>query len=172
MSGRRAHFFFPRDETLGMQTLAEQIRQLAEPLLASEGMELILAECLKMRAHWLVRIYVDREGGVTVEDCAKISNQLGDLLDVHDLPPGPYTLEVSSPGLDRPLDRDQDFLKYRGSRVHLRLTEKIEGRRDFRAELVEYEESDEGKLLVVKVEGKTFRIPRDKVVKANLEYEL
>ncbi|MDP2839701.1 MAG: ribosome maturation factor RimP, partial [Syntrophales bacterium] len=110
--------------------------------------------------------------GVTVDDCAQISNQLGDLLDVHDTPPGAYTLEVSSPGLDRPLDRDQDFLKYRGSRVHLRLTEKIEGRRDFRGELVEYEDSDDGKLLVVKVEGKTFRIPRKTVVKANLEYKL
>jgi len=155
-----------------MQTHAEQIRQLAEPLLTSEGMELIMVECLKMRSHWLVRIYMDREGGVTVDDCAQISNQLGDLLDVHDTPPGPYTLEVSSPGLDRPLDRDQDFLKYRGSRVHLRLTEKIEGRRDFRGELVGYEDSDDGKILVVKVEGKTFRIPRKTVVKANLEYEL
>jgi ribosome maturation factor RimP len=155
-----------------MQTHAEQIRQLAEPLLTSEGMELILVECLKMRTHWLVRIYMDREGGVTVDDCAQISNQLGDLLDVHDTPPGPYTLEVSSPGLDRPLDRDRDFLKYRGSRVHLRLAEKIEGRRDFRGELVEYEDSDDGKVLVVKVEGKIFRIPRKTVVKANLEYEL
>ena len=164
--------FFSRGRDRGMQTHAEQIRQLAEPLLTSEGMELVLVECLKMRTHWLVRIYMDREGGVTVDDCAQISNQLGDLLDVHDTPPGPYTLEVSSPGLDRPLDRDQDFLKYCGSRVHLRLAEKIEGRRDFRGELVGYEDSDDGKLLVVKVEGKTFRIPRKTVVKANLEYEL
>ena len=164
--------FFSRGRDRGMQTHTEQIRQLAEPLLTSEGMELILAECLKMRTHWLVRIYMDREGGVTVDDCARISNQLGDLLDVHDTPPGPYTLEVSSPGLDRPLDRDKDFLKYRGSRVHLRLAEKIEGRRDFRGELVECEDSDDGKLLVVKAEGKTFRIPRKTVAKANLEYEL
>ena len=164
--------FFSRGWDRGMQTHAEQIRQLAEPLLTSEGMELILVECLQMRSHWLVRIYMDREGGVTVEDCAQISNQLGDLLDVHDTPPGPYTLEVSSPGLDRPLDRDQDFLKYCGSRIHLRLAEKIEGRRDFRGELVGYEDSDDGKILVVKVEGKTFRIPRKTVVKANLEYEL
>jgi ribosome maturation factor RimP len=164
--------FFSRGWDRGMQTHTEQIRQLAEPLLTSEGMELILVECLKMKTHWLVRIYMDREGGVTVEDCAQISNQLGDLLDVHDTPPGPYTLEVSSPGLDRPIDRDQDFLKYRGSRIHLRLAEKIEGRRDFRGELAGYEDSDDGKLLVVKVEGKTFRIPRKTVFKANLEYEL
>jgi ribosome maturation factor RimP len=155
-----------------MQPHEEQIRQLAEPLIASEGMELVLAECLKMQTRWLVRIYMDREGGVTVDDCARISNQLGDLLDVHDVPPGPYTLEVSSPGLDRPLSRDQDFLKYRGSRIRLRLDDKIEGRRNFCGELLDYEDGNGGKILVVRADGKTFRIPRKAVIKANLEYEL
>jgi ribosome maturation factor RimP len=156
-----------------MQTLEEQIRQLAEPLVSSEGMELVLVECLKMPSRWLVRIFLDREeGGVNVDDCAKISNQLGDLLDVHDVPPGPYTLEVSSPGLDRPLDRDKDFLKYRGSRVRLRLGEKIEGRRNFCADLLDYEDDGNGKILVVQANGKTFRIPRKAVVKANLEYTI
>ncbi len=114
-----------------MQPHEEQIRQLAEPLLASEGMELVLVECLKMKTRWVVRIYMDREGGVTLDDCAQISNQLGDLLDVHDVPPGPYTLEVSSPGLDRPLHRDKDFLKYRGSRINLRLGGKDRGTAQF-----------------------------------------
>ena len=155
-----------------MQPHEEQIRQLAEPLLASEGMELVLVECLKMPTRWLVRIFMDREGGVTVDDCAHISNQLGDLLDVHDVPPGPYTMEVSSPGLDRPLDSDRDFLKYRGSQVRLRLGEKIEGRRNFCARLLDYEDDGSGKVLVVLADGKTFRIPRKAVIKANLEYEL
>jgi ribosome maturation factor RimP len=155
-----------------MQPHEEQIRQLAEPLVSSEGMELVLVECLKMPSRWLVRIYMDREGGVTVDDCAMISDQLGDLLDVHDVPPGPYTLEVSSPGLDRPLDRDRDFLKYRGSRVRLRLGEKIEGRRNFCADLLDYEDDGGEKVLVVRANGKTFRIPRKAVVKANLEYTI
>jgi ribosome maturation factor RimP len=153
-----------------MQPVEEQIRLLAEPVVLSEGMELIYVECLKMPTRWLVRIYMDREGGVTVDDCALISNQLGDLLDVHDVPPGPYTLEVSSPGLDRPLDRDRDFLKYRGSRIRLRLLEKIEGRRNFSGELLDYEDGSDGKILVVQADGKTFRIPRKAVAKANLEY--
>ena len=136
-------------------------------------MELVQVECLKMKSRWLVRIYMDREeGGVTVDDCALISNQLGDLLDVHDVPPGPYTLEVSSPGLDRPLHRDKDFLKYRGARINLRLEEKIEGRRHFRGELIDYEDGDGGKILVVQADGKIFRIPREAVVKANLEYDM
>jgi ribosome maturation factor RimP len=156
-----------------MQSQEEQIRQLAEPMLASIGIELIQVECLKMKTRWLVRIYMDREkGGVTLDDCALVSNQLGDLLDVHDVPPGPYTLEVSSPGLDRPLQRDKDFLKYRGSRINLRLGEKIDGRRNFCGELTDYEDGEGGKVLVVTVGGKTYRIPREAVLKANLVYEL
>jgi ribosome maturation factor RimP len=155
-----------------MQPHEEQIWQLAEPILASAGMELVQVECLKMKARWLVRIYMDRqEGGVTLDDCALISNQLGDLLDVHDVPPGPYTLETSSPGLDRPLHRDKDFLRYRGAQINLRLEGKIEGRRHFRGELIDYEDDNGGKVLVVKTDGQTFRIPRKSVVKANLEYD-
>ncbi len=155
-----------------MQPHEEQIWQLAEPILVSAGMELVQVECLKMKARWLVRIYMDREGGgVTLDDCSLVSNQLGDLLDVHDVPPGPYTLEISSPGLDRPLQRDKDFLKYRGSRINIRLEGKIEGRRHFRGELIDYEDADGGKVLVVKADGQTFRIPREAVVKANLEYD-
>ena len=68
--------------------------------------------------------------------------------------------------------RDKDFLKYRGARINLRLEGKIEGRRHVRGELVDYEDGDDGKILVVKADGKVFRIPRGAVVKANLEYEL
>jgi ribosome maturation factor RimP len=151
----------------------QQIRELAEPVLASVGLELVQVECLKMKARWVVRIYMDRkEGGVTLDDCALISNQLGDLLDVHDVPPGPYTLEVSSPGLDRPLQRDEDFLKYRGSRINLRVKEKIDGRRHFCGVMTDYEDGEGGKVLVVTVGGKTYRIPREAMVKANLVYEL
>jgi len=156
-----------------MQPHEEKLRQLAEPVLESYGMELVHLECLKMKSRWLVRFYIDRsEGGVSLDDCALISNQLGDLLDVHDVPPGPYTLEVSSPGLDRPLSRDKDFLKYRGARINLRFEGKIEGRRHLRGELVDYEDGDGGKTLVVKAEDRVFRIPREAVAKANLEYEL
>jgi len=168
MSGLKPTFFLIR--AFFMQPHEEQIWHLAEPLLASVGMELVKVECLKMKTRWVVRIYMDREGGVTLDDCADISHQLGDLLDVHDVPPGPYTLEVSSPGLDRPLFQDKDFLKYRGSRVSLRLSEKIDGRRHFRGELAAYEEENGGKIIVLRDGGRSFRIPRAAVVKANLEY--
>lgn len=152
-------------------TYGEQIRQLVEPIVEYENMELIDIECLKMKSRWLVRIYIDKEGGVTVEDCSEVSKQVGDVLDVHDIPPGPYTLEVSSPGLDRPLVRDKDFLKYRGCQVHIRLTEKLEGAKNLRGKLIEYLDEGNEKIVVVDVSGKIFRIPKTSIVKARLEYE-
>ena len=156
---------------MSQRAYEEEIRELAEPLIEAEGMELVLVECLKMKSRWMVRLYLDKEGGVTLDDCATISNQLGDILDVHDVPPGPYTLEVSSPGLDRPLDRDRDFLKYRGADVAIKLDEKLEGSRNFRGKLVDFVDENGEKVLLVDVMGTVRRIPREKVIKAHLVYE-
>jgi len=153
-----------------LKKLREDIWHLAEPVIESEGLELIQVECLRMKTRWLVRIYMDREGGVTLDDCSEISNQLGDILDVHDLPPGPYTLEVSSPGLDRPLVRDKDFTRYQGCEVNVRLEEKVEGIRHFRGRLLEYLEEDGRKMLVIEMDSKLYRIPKDLIIKANLVY--
>ncbi len=149
----------------------EKIEGLIQPLIESENMELVQVECLRMKSRWLVRVYIDKEGGVTLDDCSEISHQIGDLLDIHDVPPGPYTLEVSSPGLDRPLVKDGDFVKYRGRLVRVRLREKAEGSRNLRGRLVDLQEEEGRKILVLDVEGKTFRIPKENLVRANLEYE-
>jgi ribosome maturation factor RimP len=134
---------------MAQRAYEEKIRELSEPVAAAEGMEVILVECLKMKSRWVVRLYLDKEGGITLDDCAGVSNQLGDLLDIHDVPPGPYTLEVSSPGLDRPLDRDRDFLKYRGAEVSVRLNEKLDGSRNFRGKLIDLVDEDGGKVLLL-----------------------
>lgn len=168
MSGPFAHFFV---WAMDFQVYREKIRQMVEPVIESEDMELIDVECLKMRSRWVVRIYIDKETGVTLDDCSEISDQMGDILDIHDVLPGSYTLEVSSPGLDRPLVRDKDFIKYKGRKVHVRLAEKLEGIRNFRGKLVDFYEEDGKKFLVIDITGKTYRIPRDIVVKANIEYE-
>jgi ribosome maturation factor RimP len=149
----------------------EKIRQLIEPVIESEDMEIIDVECLKMKFRWLVRIYIDKEGGVTVDDCSEISKQVGDILDVYDVLPGSYTLEVSSPGLDRPLTRDKDFIKYRGSAVRIRTGEKMDGAKNFHGILIDYLDEDGRKTLIVDVSGKNYHIPRDLVVKAHLVYE-
>jgi ribosome maturation factor RimP len=155
-----------------IQKYREKIWKLAETILTAEGMELVEAECLRMPSRWLVRIFIDREGGVTIHDCSEISHHLGDVLNVHDVPPGPYTLEVSSPGLDRPLVKDKDFLKYRGSTVNIRLREKLAGIKHFRGELIDFIEDDGEKILVVDISGTSYRIPRQMVAKANRVYQI
>ena len=150
----------------------EKIWALTESILTAEGMELVEAECLRMPSRWLVRIYIDKEGGVTLDDCSEVSQQLGDVLDVHDVPPGPYTLEVSSPGLDRPIVKDSDFVKYRGSMVDVRLREKVAGVKHLKGKLLDYIEENEEKLLIVDISGTVHRIPRQMVVKARLIYEI
>lgn len=150
----------------------DRIRELAEPVVEAEGMELILVECLRMKSRWIVRLYLDKEGGVTLDDCAEISNQLGDILDVNDIPPGQYILEVSSPGLDRPLHRAKDFLKYRGSNVCIRIDEKLDGIRNFRGKLVDFVDEDGKSMVIIDALGAIRRIPRDRIVRAYLKNEL
>jgi len=153
-------------------TYWDKIRQLVEPVIESEGMEIIDFECLKMKYRWLVRIYIDKERGVTIDDCSEISKQVGDVLDVYDVLPGAYTLEVSSPGLNRPLTRDKDFIKYRGSTVRIKTGEKLDGVKNFHGILNDYLDENGMKTLIVDVSGKVYHIPRDMVVKAHLVYEI
>mgnify|MGYP001305371341 CR=1 FL=1 len=145
--------------------------ELVEPVLESEKMELVDVECLKGKSRWMVRIYIDKEGGVGLDDCAMVSGEVGDLLDVYETPPGSYDLEISSPGLDRPLVRDKDFIKYTGHTVKISVSEKIDKRRNFRGKLLDYLERNGEKVLVVDVDGTVYTIPRHIVVKANLQYE-
>lgn len=146
----------------------EKIRQLAEPVVASEGMELIHVECIKMHSRWIIRLFLDKEGGISLDDCASISDQLGDVFDIREVINGSYTLEVSSPGFDRPISRDEDFLKYRNSRVDIKTAVKIEGSKNFHGILVDYIQETGRKFVLVEVAGKNYRIPRQDILKANL----
>ncbi len=148
--------------------LKDKIWQLAEPMAVSEGMELIHVECIKMHSRWVFRLFLDKEGGVTLDDCATLSNQLGDLLDVHDLSRGPYTLEVSSPGLDRPVSRDGDFEKFQGSKIKIKTHIKIDGIKNFQGRLADFAEENGRKVVRVDVGGKIYTIPKNEIAKANL----
>ena len=153
-------------------TYRERIIALIEPVIESEGMELVELECLRMKTRWLVRIFIDREGGATLDDCAALSHQVGDLLNVHDLPPGPYTLEVSTPGLDRPLTRDKDFEQYRGSRVRIRTREPIDGSRNFVGTYADYTIEGGRRIVTLDVDGRAVLIDRENIQKANVEYDI
>lgn len=146
----------------------EKIRELAEPVIASEGMELIHVECIKMHTRWIIRLFMDKETGVTLDDCSNISNQLGDVFDIREVIKGPYTLEVSSPGFDRPISRDQDFVKYKNCKVNIKTNVKIEGIKNFHGVLLDYIEEAGQKKVLIDIAGKTYRIPKQDIAKANL----
>jgi ribosome maturation factor RimP len=149
--------------------VVERIRTVAEPILAERGLELVEVELQREGRGWILRLYMDRAGGVTLDDCQQVSEELGDHLDVEDLIDHPYHLEVSSPGLDRPLTREADFLRYAGKAVRITTHEAVEGQRNFRGRLAGLED---GMVLLDLAEGRRVRIPRGLIAKARLEIEL
>lgn len=138
-------------------------------LLATEGLSLVDIAYQWERGGWVLRVLIDGEKGITLDDCAKVSRELGQLLDVNDIMPMAYHLEVSSPGLDRPLKKVEDFVKYAGRRVRIKTKDRISGRRNFRGELLGCANEN----VMVKVDGDSvFSIPLPSILKANLEIQL
>jgi len=155
-----------------MPDLQEQIQRLLDPILHSLGLTLWDMEFRKQGPQWLLRIYIDREpGGVTLGDCEAVSRDLGTVLDIEEIVPHAYTLEVSSPGLDRSLTRPEHYRKCQGSLVKIKTYQPITGGKIFKGKLAGLEEED----TVVVLEqdnGATLRIPLDNVSKASLEVVL
>ena len=149
--------------------IVERVRSLAEPILADRGLELVDLEFRREGRGWTLRLYMDRAGGVTLDDCQRVSQELGDHLDVADLIPYPYTLEVSSPGLDRPLTRDADFLRFAGKAARITTSEAIQGQRNFHGRLAGLAD---GEVLLDLADGRQARIPRGLIARARLEIEL
>jgi len=152
---------------LKFEPLLEAIRLAAEPVLASQGLELVDVEYQRETAGWVLRIYIDREGGVNIDDCTEVSRELGTILEVRDLIPNSYILEVSSPGLTRPLKKLEDFLKFRNHLVRIKTFAPVEGRRNFKGKLL----GVEGELVQVEIDGRGYAIPQKSIAKANLEIE-
>ena len=149
------------------EKLLEEVRQVVEPILQSQGFELVDLEYQREPQGWVLRIYLDREGGVTLDDCAEVSGEIGAILEVKELIPNPYVLEVSSPGLTRPLKKPEDFNKYRNRLVKIKLFEPLEGRKNFKGTLL----SLEGEKVCMEIEGRVYELPLQGIAKANLEIE-
>jgi ribosome maturation factor RimP len=118
------------------QTTIREAKVLAGPLCESEGMELVHLEYQRESAGWIMRLYIDKPGGVTLDDCASISRQMNDLLDVHLEEVGPYNLEVTSPGPERPLGKVEDYERFKGNLVKIRTTLPYEGQKNFKGVLM------------------------------------
>lgn len=128
------------------------------------GFELVDAEFMGGRQHQTLRVYIDGPQGVTIDDCAEVSRQLSAILEVEDLFPGSYTLEVSSPGLDRPLVTPADFRRFQGATVKVRLYAALDGRRNFTGRLLDTTANE----VVVDVDNVHVRLRFDAIERARL----
>jgi ribosome maturation factor RimP len=160
----------------------EKVREIAERVAASSGLEIVEVELLGGGKHRMLRVYIDRPGavpsqdhpdGVTHDDCTNFSREFGTILDVEDvMPGGSYVLEVSSPGLDRKLSRAADFERFRGHRVKLMTRQPVNNNRHFEGKLESFEN---GKLLLDlsaarrKMRPKEGQAPRVEIELANVE---
>lgn len=114
----------------------EEVRQLADPLAAEDGLELVDVELLVQGGRRTIRVLLDRPGGVRVADCARFSRRLSDCLEMNQTVAGPYFLEVSSPGVDRPIRTLEAVQRFAGQRAALTTTMAREGRRNYEGELL------------------------------------
>ena len=144
-----------------------QVEEICESLVVSEGMELVDLEYRREGPRWVLRLFIDKEGGVTIDDCARISQELGDLLDVKDIIPQAYVLEVSSPGLNRRVRKREDFARFAGHKVQVWLVTPQDGRRKIVGDLIGVEGEE---VVVAAVEGR-FSVALKDIAKANLIYE-
>lgn len=150
-----------------MSTSVTLISDLIRPTVEALGVELWGIEHMIQGKYSVVRIYIDKGGdGITIEDCEKVSRQVSGIFDVEDPIPGEYTLEVSSPGMDRPLFEIEQFAKYVGSEVALRLRSPLDGRRKFKG-VISNVDAESVSLLI---DGQEIKLPAMAIDKANVVY--
>jgi ribosome maturation factor RimP len=147
------------------QTVSARVEKLVKPFISQEGLELVDVEYKKEGSNWYLRIFIDKPEGVQLEDCEKISKIASSALDEADIIPQQYYLEVSSPGVERPLKTEDDFIRFRGSNISLRTKTKIQGSRNFQGVLVDFEDDQ----IVLKTADGELRIPYQLIGKARLK---
>ncbi len=152
-----------------MGKIEDTIWKMAEPVVLENGLELIDVEYVKEGAEWYLRLFLDKEGdeGVDLDDCELISRKLSDLLETADPIAQAYRLEVSSPGIERPLKRTKDFQRFQGEKVQIKTFSDVEGKKQFIGILGETTEET----VIIEVENVPIGIPRKKISKANLVWE-
>ena len=143
------------------------VEAMVLPIVRELNLELVDVEFVKEGANWYLRVFLDKDGGIDVEDCRSVSEKLGHLLDEQDPIPQAYMLEVSSPGLDRPLRKQSDFAKYAGRLVRVKAFAPVDGKKEVVGEL----KGLDGEDVVLTVEGREIRIPREKAASIRLEIE-
>ena len=146
-----------------MSRRTEQLKDMLAPAIEAMGFEFWGLEYLQGRGA-ILRIFIDHEDGISVDDCAAVSHQVSGVLDVEDPIPGEYNLEVSSPGMERPLFTLEQWARYTGEKAQVRLLAPVAGKRRFTAEIAGVEDEE----LLLKVEGEPLSVPFAQVDRANL----
>lgn len=157
---------YPREEA-GDMTIRERAFELAEPLARSLGLDLVETEWTREHGRRILRVTIDKPGGVSHEDCEALSRKLDSALDEADLIHEPYHLEVSSPGAERPLKTPEDFRRFAGRRVLVRSRIPIEGRREWRGDLVGATDD----AILVAAGGSQIAVPRAAVTRVRLSID-
>jgi ribosome maturation factor RimP len=154
---------------MSVDPVVARVWEMASSVAAGEGMEVVDIEFRPegSRGGRVLRLYLDKAGGPGIDDLTRVSRQLSELLDESPDVPGPYTLEVSSPGINRVLKKVEHFVRYAGKKVRVRTREPVEGRRSFLGVLKEVMKDE----IVVALEGREYRIAFSQIEKANYEHE-
>ncbi len=160
-SDRRSRRLSPVNE----QKIVSRVRSLAEPLCESEGLELVHVEFQRESRGRILRLYIDKPDGINLNDCVAVSREMGDILDVNLTDIGPYSLEVTSPGPERPLAKQQDFEKFKGNRVKIKTSRPLNGQRNFTGVLLGIS-SEQIKL---QIGEQIIAIPYQDILKARLD---
>lgn len=148
--------------------VTETVEELVTPFLDELNLELVEVEYVKEGKSWFLRVFIDKEAGVDIEDCATVSEKLEEKLDEIDPIPQNYFLEVSSPGAERPLKKDKDYLKAIGKNVYIKTYEPILDEKEFEGVLTAFDGKELTIDMKIKTRKKTIVIPYDKVAKARL----
>ena len=162
-NGPPAHFLFLR-ATQGGAMLRDTLVTLVRPVVEDLGYELWELEYSPGRGNGLLRVYIDAPAGIAIDDCERVSRAVSALLDVEDPVPGQYTLEVSSPGLERPLRTPEHFAPYAGQKVFVEMAQPVEGRRRFEGVLA----AAGARTIEVEVDGRRQVLPIDGIRRAHL----
>ena len=148
-------------------SITEQVADLIEPALEDMDFELVDIEYSSWYGKWVLRLYIDKEEGVTLDDCARVSRESGDLIEVKESIIQKYVLEVSSPGLDRPLKKEKDLERAIGKKIKVKTVATLKGRRNYTGFLRNFQEG----ILYMELESGPVELPWREVDKANLVYE-
>ncbi|MFG6148877.1 ribosome maturation factor RimP [Halobacillus sp. B23F22_1] len=150
------------------QNVTTVTQELVEPILEQMNLELVDVEYKKEGKNWFLRVFIDKPGGVDIEECGQVSEHLSEKLDETDPIEGAYFLEVSSPGAERPLKTQADFNRYVGEHIYVKLYEPMEGEKEFEGTLVSFEDETAAIEIRIKARKKQLQVPFNKIAKANL----